>query len=73
MHKIVNGKQVEMTLEEEQAFIAEQELAAQRNAEKKAIADAKAEQMSQCWDKVFTSANLTDEEKKMLKQCLGIQ
>lgn len=73
MHKIVNGVKVEMTLEEEQAFLAEQALSLQADAEKKTIADAKMSNLEKCWEKVFTSASLTDEEKQMLKQNLGIK
>lgn len=72
MHKIVNGKKIEMTPEEELAFVAEQEQAAQKIEQEKAIAEEKSLKMSQCWDKVFTTASLTDDEKLMLKQCLGI-
>lgn len=70
MHRIVNGKQVEMTPEEESIFLQEQEASRLKDEQRKLERETIAAQTEACWDKFFSSASMTPEEMDLMKKCL---
>lgn len=74
MKRKVNGKEVQMTSEEEQAFISDQKLITDKINSKEQAKQNEKDNMIAVWDKFLDSdLNLTKEDKDLIKKSIGMQ
>ena len=73
MKRKVNGKEVQMTSEEEQAFISDQKLITDKINSKEQAKQNEKDNMIAVWDKFLDSdLNLTKEDKDLIKKSIGM-
>jgi len=70
MHKLVNGERIELSPEEEAAFLHEQEVAAAKQKENEEAHQAELEQLNSECQQILMKLGITaDEFEKLMKLC----